>query len=263
MTKQSKILAGFAIVAVLVLGSGMFRLLDNTYHLTGGHGEVVDALIARNIAARGGAEAWRSVSSLKLSGLLDLGHGMYVPYVLLQKRPAKMCLEFVFDEETAIQCVDGDSGWKLLPFRGHKTPEAMNELELREMADMADLDGLLLDSARRGHKVELVSREQVNGRPADKLQVTLPGGARRWVYLDVETALELKLESTRLLRGKERTVETFYSNWQETDGILIPRRQLTQTQGDKEAHFLVVELAVVNPPLQDTRFAMAVASGPI
>ena len=249
--KQSKIRVAVAVVLVL----GGFLALNSVYHFTGGHGRVVDALIARNVAARGGAEAWRAVDSLRLAGQMDLGQGMYVPYVMEQKRPDKMCLEFVFDDETAIQCVNGDSGWKLLPFLGRDKPEAMTDQEYREMAGGAAIDGLLFNSAERGYKVKLLGKEMIAGRAALKLQVTLASGAVRWIYVDEETALEVKRESTRMLRGEERIVETFYYDWQESDGLLIPRRQETQMKGDAESRLLTVDSVTVNPPINDQRFA--------
>jgi hypothetical protein len=179
---------------------------------------------------------------------------MHVPYVMEQKRPDKMCLEFEFDEEWATQCVDGDSGWKLLPYRGKRAVEPMNDEEYREMAASVPLDGLLFDSDERGYRVRLLGTEAVDGRNASKLEVTLPDGAVRWVYLDDETGLEVKLEATRTLRGKERRVATFFSDWEETDGLLIAHRQETRTEGETETHFLTVESVVVNPELDDSSF---------
>lgn len=258
MTRQSRYVVG--IVGALVLGLGLFALLDRTAFF-GGHGRAVDALIARNITARGGAEAWNSLESLRLTGQMDIGHGMYVPYVLEQKRPGKMCLEFVFNNEKAVQCVDGDSGWKRLPFMGRRKPEPMSQQELYELADAASIDGLLFNSAQRGYKVELLGEEMLDGRAAVKLQVTLPGGVNRWVYLDRETGLDIKRESTRVLRGEERLVETWYYDWQETDGVLIPRRQETQTEGEDETHFLTVDRVHGNPNIDDTKFRMPGSGG--
>ena len=207
----------------------------------------VDGLVARNVAARGGAEAWRAVSSLRLAGRMDVGQGMMVPYALEQKRPDKMRLEFVFDGETAVQSYDGKTGWKVMPFRGRKTPEPMTEAELRETTDAADLYGLLFDYAARGRVVELVGQEPVEGRDAFKLKVTLPRGGVRWVYLDADTALEVKIEALRTLGGRERRVETFYRDWQAAEGLLIARRQETRTEGDKKSHVLTVETVRVEP----------------
>lgn len=220
----------------------------------------VTALVARNIDARGGAEAWQSVSSLRLTGQMDVGQGMQVPYVLEQKRPGKMRLEFVFDGVTAVQSSDGKAGWKLQPFRGRMVPEPMTEAELRETVDSADPYGLLYNYGARGHDVELLGQEPVEGRDAFKLKVTLPHGAVRWVYLDVETALEVKLEAVRTLGGRERRIETIFHDWEATDGLLISRRQETQTDGDDEWRLVTVETVRVNPPLDDSRFSMPASS---
>ena len=219
----------------------------------------VKALVARNIETRGGPEVWEAVSSLRLAGQMDLGQEMVVPYVLEQKRPDKMCFEFEFDGETAVQCADGKTGWKLLPFQGRQTPELMTDAELRETADSAEPYGLLYDYAARGSDVELVGQELFNGRDTFKLKVTLSRGGVRWLYLDAETALEVKLETTRTVSGRERLVETLYSDWRETDGLLIAHRQDTQTKGDEESHFLTVDSVTVNPTLEDSRFRMPVA----
>ena len=88
---------------------------------------IIKALVAQNIEARGGANIWQAVNSLRLTGLMDLGQEMHVPYVVEKKRPGKFCIEFVFDGETAIQCIDGKNGWKHLPYLGRDEPEAMTD----------------------------------------------------------------------------------------------------------------------------------------
>ncbi len=217
---------------------------------------VVEALVARNVAARGGAEAWRAVDSLRLTGEIDVGQDLLVPYALEQKRPDKMCLSYEFDGATAVQCTDGDSGWKVEPFRGRSTPEPMTDTELREVADLGDPWGLLFDYDRRGHGVKLLGRTPVDGRDAFELEVTLPGGGVRWVYLDAETALEVKVAAVRTRGQHERRVETVYLDWRPADGLLIPRRLETRTEGSKDAHALTVATVHVNPPLEDSSFVM-------
>lgn len=219
----------------------------------------VKSLVGRNVEARGGAEAWEAVGSLRLVGQMDLGQEMVVPYVLEQKRPGKMCLEFVFDEETSTQCTDGDIGWKVAPFAGRPTPELMTELELREAVDSADPYGLLYDYAARDHDIEPVAQEQIDGRDTYKLKVTLPKGGIRWLYIDAETGLEVKLEALRTIAGREMRVETVYVDWQDVDGLLIPARQETRTEGDTESHFITVDSVTVNPQIDDARFNMPVA----
>lgn len=259
MTRSKKIAALIALGVVVTA----LATYDGGRLLTSGHGRVVDGLIAKNIAARGGADNWRAVESLRLSGQLDLGQGMHVPYVMEQMRPDRMCFEFEFDDQWATQCVEGGEGWKRLPFRGKPSAEPMSEAELREAGDMASIDGLLFDSVRRGHDIDYVGTAQVDGRNAAMLEVRLPNGAMRWVYLDEETGLELKVESKRILRGRERRVETYFSDWRETNGILIAHRQDTNTAGEWESHFLTVDSVEVNPPMSPDRFELpADSAGP-
>lgn len=219
----------------------------------------VKSLVARNIEARGGAEAWAAVDSLRLAGEMDIGQDMVVPYELVQKRPGKMCLEFEFDGQASKQCTDGENGWKVAPFMGRSAPEPMTEVEMRETADSADPYGLLYNYAARGHDVELVGQELIDGRDTYKLQVTLPQGGVRWLYIDAETALEVRLEAMRTVAGREMRVETEYVNWQDVDGLLVPRRQETRTEGDEISHFITVDSVTVNPLLDDARFSMPVS----
>ncbi len=249
-----KLTIGFIIIALAlpVLYFGYF----NGHHLFGGYGKQIDDLIDRNVAAKGGEQAWRNISSLQLSGMMDLGQGLSVPYSIDQKRPLKMCLEYKFNDRRVVQCVDGDSGWQFLPFLGRNLPEAMTAEEASKMADTASIDGLLFNAYERGFEIEWLGKEDVDGRPADKLKVTMTGGTVRWIYLDEETGLETKLEYTRIIRGKERLVETVYSNWRAEGGLLFPGRQETTTVGDTESQFVTVDKVVINPGIEDTRFEM-------
>jgi len=254
MQMKQKYISVIIAVSVLVTFLG----LNSIYHFTGGHGKFIDTLIERNISARGGANVWRDVSTIRLSGQMGLGKGIHVPYVMEQKRSGKMCLEFIFNKEKATQCVNGKTGWKLLPFQGRNIPEPMTDAELKEMVDMTEIDGLLFDSDKRGHKITLAGKEQMEGRNVLKLEVILPEGAVRWVYIDEESALEIKLEMTRILRGKKRLVETYYSDWRKIEGLLIPHRQETRTEGKTKSNFFTVDSIRVNPPIDDSRFMMPV-----
>lgn len=222
----------------------------------------VEDLVNRNVAARGGSAAWGRVVALHMTGTMDVGHGMALPYVLDQKRPDKMRLEFTFDGEKALQVTDGTRGWKVVPFLNDRGPQEMTEEELREALDAADPRGLLFEHGSRGIALALLEDETFDGKAVHVLDATLPSGAHRRVLLDAETALEVAVASTRTLAGEERTVVTRYSDWKEVDGLLIPRHLESQTEGDDEAHALVVRNVAVNPPMDDAHFILGAAVRP-
>lgn len=252
MTKNKIFGSAAALVVVVTLG---YLFLDG--HLSSyGYGSKINGLIERNITAKGGSDTWRNVESLRLSGQMDLGQGLRVPYFIEQKRPGKMCLEYEFDRKMAIQCVDGDSGWRLLPFRGQVTPVAMSSEDALKMSDTASIDSLLFAAAKRGYQIELLGEAEVSGRMTDKLKISMPGGTQRWLYLDKETGLEVKLESRRVLRGEEKMVETLFSDWMQVNGLLIAGRQETRTSGDNQSQFVTVEHVDVNPAIENDRFVI-------
>jgi cold shock CspA family protein len=229
----------------------------------GGYGSRINGLIAKNVEAKGGEDAWSKVSSLQMSGMMSLGQGVNVPYTIDQKRPLKMCMEYEFDKRRVVQCIDGDSGWQFLPYTGRNVPEAMSKEDARAMADTASIDGMLLNAYDRGIDIKWLGEVDVNDRPADKLKLMMPGGSVRWLYLDKETGLETKLEYTRMIRGKEHVVESRYSNWKAENGLLFPGRTDTQIVGDTRTQFLVVDKIIVNPALEEKRFEMPVYNKPV
>lgn len=241
----------------LALGAGIAALAVGAVavlvpRLGSDRGEI-DALVAKNVAARGGEAAWRAVTALRLTGAMDIGQGLQVPYVLEQQRPDRMCLSFTFDGADAVQCVDGGSGWTIAPYRGITEPRPMTADELREVADLADPYGLLFDYRRRGHDLALVGPASIAGRDAVELEVTLPAGAVRWVYLDAETGLELQMDAVRTVNGHDQKVSTAFQDWVTSDGLTIARRQETRIEGGAP-HALTVTSVHVNPELDPERF---------
>ena len=73
----------------------------------------VAQIVERNIAARGGLQAWRAVQTLTLSGQLEAGgkENTPLPFVMEMKRPHKSRLEIRFRDQTAFQVYDGANGW--------------------------------------------------------------------------------------------------------------------------------------------------------
>lgn len=244
-------------LALLAVGAGVLYYYSPAMR----EARLVEALVARNLQARGGADAWDGVQSLRMAGEMDIGQDMVVPYVIEQKRPGRMCFEFEFDAQTSTQCTDGSTGWKIAPFQGRPNPQPMTDLEFRETADSTDPYGLLYDYRGRGVDIDYQGEQMLADQRVHKLQVTLPLGAVRWLYLDAETGLEVRLEAIRNVAGQELLVETLYTHWQDIEGLLIPARQETRTRGDQQSHFITVDSVTVNPTINDSRFHMpAVAS---
>jgi hypothetical protein len=239
--------------------------------------EIVD----KNVAARGGLQAWRAVQSLSMKGKMEAGGNnrptlpmpsrktgphmpqqvrpteqVQLPFVMELKRPRKVRVELQFNGQTAIQVFDGSNGWKLRPFLNRHEVEPYTAEELKATAVQADLDGPLVDYAVKGTKVELQGVEKVGDSEAYKLNLTLKNGQTQHVWVDTKTFLEVKIEGTpRRLDGKYHPVATYLRDYKAVNGVMVPYVLETAVEGVSQVERIQIESVAVNPKLEDSVFA--------
>ncbi len=215
-------------------------------------------VVERNVAARGGLEAWRAVTSIKLTGQMDAGgtENARLPFELTLARPNKSRLELKFQDKTAVQVYDGTQGWKVRPFLNRDEVENFTPAEAKVAASAGELDGFLIDYARKGYKVESRGSEFVEGKPAYKLLVTGKGGDQHTVWVDESSFLEVRIDAEpRKLDGKMHKVWVYYRDYKTVSGLGIPRTLETVVDRVEKHHTMTVETVVVNPPLSAALFA--------
>ncbi|MDE2054573.1 MAG: hypothetical protein KGI62_07805, partial [Xanthomonadaceae bacterium] len=135
-----------------------------------------DQLIAKSVAARGGADKLAAIKTLKMQGQLIFGGSFKLAYTQLLKRPDRVRDEASLQGLTQVQAWDGQRGWSIQPFGGRRDPIPMSADEAKALAEEADFDGALVDAAAKGNRVSYVGREDVEGTNAYKLQVKLKDG---------------------------------------------------------------------------------------
>ncbi len=220
----------------------------------------LDEILAKNYQARGGLERITSVSSARITGTMSMGGGMEAPFVWQWKRPNKLRLEFTLQGMTGVQAYDGQTGWMVMPFMGSSDPEKMPEDQLADIREQADFDGDLVNWKEKGHQVELVGKEKVEGTDAYKLKVTKKNGDVSYVFLDAEYFLEIRGEGKRTLRGQEVEYESSVGDYKEVGGLLIPHAMSTKAKGMPGGQTLTFSRVELDVPLEDSLFAMPAAS---
>jgi outer membrane lipoprotein-sorting protein len=252
-----------------------------------------EQVVEKHVAARGGAQAWKAVQSMQLSGKIDAGRGdnlaraqklvnagkkasgkgskaeiaaasdakepaqeIQLPFTLDVKRPNRTRLEVVFDGATAVQVFDGVHGWKLRPFLKRNDAEPFTADEVKAEASHDDLGGPLIIHAAKGTKVKLDGVEQVEGQAAYKLKVTPKNGASKHVWIDAKTFLDVKVEGLpKHMDGKMHPVYIYQRDFRSVQGVKIPFVQETAVDGYAETHKMQVEKAAINPQLDDSLFS--------
>ncbi len=218
--------------------------------------QTVDEIVAKYVAARGGMEKLKAVSTMRATGRMTMGPGLEAPMVLETRRPNQMRMEFTLQGMTGTQAYDGKAGWMVMPFMGKKDPEAMSAEDTREMDDESDFDGPLVDYKAKGNKVELLGKESVEGADAYKLKITLKSGKERIVYLDADSYLEIRSETKRTVRGTETEFETSIGDYKSVNGLMFPFSQEIGVKGGTQKQRITIDSLEVNPPLEAMRFTM-------
>jgi hypothetical protein len=244
----------FGIALLVGVSSGM--LGESSAQALGS--PTVSQLIDKNVAAKGGLQAWRAVQTMTFSGKIDAGgkSKTQLPFVLEKKRPRKERVELVFKNDTAVQVYDGVNGWKLRPYLGRRTVEPYSQDELKSAGFESELDGPLVDYAAKGNKVELEGVEKIENQDAYKLKVTMKGGLMQHIWLDAGTYLEVKVEGTpRRMDKKTRPVSIYLRDYRSVNGLKVPYVIETAVEGNKDTHKMFIESVAVNSKLDDALFA--------
>ncbi len=222
--------------------------------------ETLEEILAKNLEVRGGEDAILAVQSTRSSGTMRMGGSaagaLEVPFTAEFKRPDKVRIEFTMQGMTAVQAYDGKVGWALMPFLGRTEPEEMAEDRLKDIKDQADFDGILVNYEEKGHTVEFLGTEEVDGTSAYKLKVTKANGDVVDLYLDAEYYIEFKAETTREVQGSEVEVSTVFGDYKEVDGLLFAHSMEMSFGSDPAGQVITIEKIELNVEIDDDRFTM-------
>jgi hypothetical protein len=217
--------------------------------------QTVDEVIAKANDARGGLEKMKAVQSVRITGKMTMGPGLEAPITIEMKRPRNARMEFTIQGMTGVQAYDGQQAWGISPM-GSQKPEPLPPEMAKDLDNQADIDGPLVDYKAKGHQVELVGKEKVEGTDAWKLKVTLKTGDVQYIFLDADSNLEIRNESRRVVRGSEMEIESTIGDYKEAGGVLWPHSIQSGAKGRPEKQVLSFDTIEINPAIDDSRFKM-------
>lgn len=197
-----------------------FLLLTTTFIA---NAQTADEVIASHIAAIGGADAWKKVNSVKLEGTMQLqGATITMTQTVLHNKGNRQ--DISLGGMNGFIIIAPASGWTFLPFQGQQAPEAMTMEAVAESQADLDAQGNLIDYAAKGHSVEYIGKDDVEGTEAYKLKVNLKSGKSETMLFDTKSYLLIRLISTQKADGKEMEVITNFSNYEkQPEGIFVAK----------------------------------------
>ena len=208
-----------------------------------------DDLVAKNIAAKGGAEKLRGVMSVRTTGRMKSGRGLST-ITVWTRRPNSMRQEMTTDGQAVVTGFDGTSFWAVNPIMGPGAREVTGPAADRAREEAEDFDSVLLDYREKGYAVEVVPSA---AGASPHLRVTKKNGKVRDIYLDPATVLEQRITTEITQGGRTATVATDFSNYKAVDGMMVPFtiRQSVNGQVQGEVTYDRVQF---NLPFDDALF---------
>lgn len=222
----------------------------------------VDDIVNKNIDARGGMDKIKAIQNIKMTGKLVMGGGqMEAPMTMQMKRPSSVRMDMEFQGQAVVQGYDGETAWMINPFTGGADAQKMGEDEAESVKEGADLEGALVDYKTKGHKIALLGKEDLSGKPAYKLKVDKKGGKTETVYVDATSFLEVKTVATRKVMGNEMEMETFATDYKPVAGVLMPF-SLDSKSGGNSVVTITIDKVEANVPVEASIFKMPAPKTP-
>ena len=222
----------------------------------------VDDLMSRHVAARGGLEKLRALKSIRLTGTLRSSEDDFTietVHGIVQKRPGSIRIEDTFQGLTGVDAYDGREMWSTEPWDGRRDAFRRSADESKELAHLADLDGPLVDWREKGHRVDYLGTEEIDGAQAHKLRVVMKDGDVEYHYLDPDTMLEMRIVYERHIRGVERIVESDVGDYEQVAGVWIPFTIASGRKGAPRTAHVAYERAEPNVEVDDAVFQFPAA----
>jgi hypothetical protein len=215
----------------------------------------LDELVAKNIEAKGGADALRALQSLKLTGKLLVNQGqIQLTHIQIKKRPGEVRTDETLQGMTAVEAYDGKDGWRISPFQGRKDPEKMTADDVKPLIEDAEIDGPLVDWKAKESTLEYLGREDVDGTSAYKVKVVRKNGDVNFVFLDPDHFLEIRILTQRIRHGAQEEVEEDVGDYEKIGGVFVPFSIEAGRKGDPDKQKIVIEKAEANVPVEDAIF---------
>jgi hypothetical protein len=218
----------------------------------------VESIVARHVEARGGAAKLHAINVLHRSGRLVVP-GMNIELALTEwkTRTGDYRQDVTLQGLTAIQAYDGHEAWQVQPFSGRKDPSRMSEDEARAMSLGADFEFPFVDARAKGHTVEYLGLEDIDGTPAHALRVRLKSGDEATYWIDPDTWMVIRVLERHTIRGAEDTTETDLGEYQQVGGVWMPMTEEAGPKGSDstQRQKMIYDRAEVNVPLATGLFS--------
>jgi outer membrane lipoprotein-sorting protein len=207
--------------------------------------------IVKKHAAAVKADQLSKIKTVRITGKMTM-MGMEMPLEMYMKNPNKIKVIYTVAGKQMISVFDGEKGYVSNPLTGSTEPVELTGEQLNQLTRNNVFTNEVINNYNK-KKLTYEREEMVKGKPAYRLRVDLDGGAPAYLFIDKESGLLTKISATVEQMGTTMNVDTFFSDYTNKNGLVIPTKTTATTNGI-EAAVITFDNIEVNIPIDDSMF---------
>jgi len=182
--------------------------------------QTAEEILAKHVEAIGGEANWKKVNTIRQEATLSV-QGMDLNVVIIGIQNKGVRQEFnVMGMNNYTIITPG--GWSFMPVQGQTKPEPMTEEQLKYGKDQLDIQGEVVDYKTKGHKIEKLDNEEVDGVSCFKIKMTRKNGNEIVYFIDPKSYYCIRTTSKVVANGQEVESVVNMSNFQKLpEGITV------------------------------------------
>jgi len=229
-----------------------FLVLSLLISVVAVNAQTVAEIVAKNSTATGYDKLAKATTIIIEGKMSQMGTDM--PLVLYLKQPDKIKMTMTYNGMDIVTVYDGEKGYMINPLMGSFEP---TEIPAEQLGDIKKNNMFVneLQTLLDENKLQLVGEEDVDGKPAYKIEAS---GSEKPVYyfIDKENGLLVKKSATVNQMGQEMTVDVFNKEFADIDGVKFPKVATSIVNGSIEAGTMTYDKIELNTPIEDSVFKL-------
>ena len=180
--------------------------------------QTADEVINKHIDSLGGKEKIEKIQNVVMEGSLTI-QGAPIAVIITQVQGKLSRQDINAMGMKGYDFVSDKEGWTFMPFQGMQKPEPKTAEDVKESQSDLDIAGSLYNYAAKGHKVELLGKEDVEGTECHKIKLTLATGKEVTYFIDPISYLVVRTKEKKKFNGQEMELSVDYSDYKNVEGV--------------------------------------------
>ena len=238
----------------------IFCSLFLLFSLQTANAQTVEEIVDNYLENIGGMEQLNAVSSIKMIAK-GKAQGMELPITMYQKAPGMVRMDMIFQgKEITQMAFNGEEGWStnFMTMEAEKWDAEQSAIMKNEMDFMSSFLGY----TEKGYAISLEGEEEIEGTACLKVKlvkkpIVVDGKEEEnfsYYYFDKESFVPIMQEEyAKAGPMKGQPSQTYFSDYQEVDGIYFPFSISQKIQG-QSIYDMAVESMELNADIEKAMF---------